>query len=249
MKNPLRSVLITTALLTFTAISFGQGKGKPSPTPTPTPVPTPIISMQLVHCSSIVDQIERDACHASNRVQADANRLYVHGQEGVSIALDSSSAGNIVINLQDSTRSSRLDFSEVVTFGNPQPSFSGPQLVKNGYYIFGALKAKTDSPCSADPICEFDYVTNMNGGGFTINKIYYRLQWNPDSVLTYINTAQSTSKVNVHYKKDATGESFTVTPILNENGYYLAGLQSEAKGKVMPGGQYNMPFSLVVKIN
>lgn len=217
--------------------------------PKPSPTPTPVITAQLVHCSSIVDVVERDACHAVNRVQSDVNRPYSNGQEGVTIGIDYANTGNLTMNLQDSSRFSRLDLSHMAVQGNPQPVWtSTPQLVKNGYFIHRFLDAKRLSGCSTASTCEYNFVTNMNGGGFTIDGIYYRLQWNPDSVLQYINAGQPTSKVNINYRKDATGETYTITPLLNEYGYYLAGLQAERRKSVWFAGQYNIPFTFVVTI-
>lgn len=87
----------------------------------------------------------------------------------------------------------------------------------------------------------------MNGG-FYINRVRYRFQWNPDSVLQYINWVEPTSNVNINYKRDETGQTWTVTPIQKENFHYLAGMQVEDKNKITFGGQYNMPFSLVVTV-
>jgi hypothetical protein len=217
-------------------VSAQPGARRPSPSPTPTP---PVISAQFVFCAA-----GDTACETANRVRQDVDRPMVNGQENVSIT----SSGEFRIAVGN--RSIMYDLRDRVHTGNPQPAWtSAPRLVKPGFVSPGVYSAKTLSGCSSEPTCEYNHVTTLNGGGFTIDRIYYRLQWNPDSILQYINWVEDTSYVNVNYRKDATGETYTITPIATFlGGPYLAGLQGEKGNNITFAGQYNLPFTLVVTV-
>lgn len=218
----------------------GNGKGKPSPTPTPTPV---VISAKFVFCAA-----GDTACETANRVRQDVDRPYVNGSEGVAISWNVGVSGDLTINLQNSQRTVIYDLRDRVHDGNPTPSWvSTPQNLKLHFNSHEAHTAKVMATC-VDGICEGNHITSLNGGGYTFDQTTYRTQWNPNSVQPYINFVEPTSYVNVHYYKDATGETWTLTPIQKDNGYYLAGLQGEKKRTVTFGGQYNMPFRLVVTV-
>ena len=243
------AIIIAIALSPLAAAAQ-KGKPKPSPTPTPVPVTT---SAKFADCSVIADEAERVACESSNRVRMDADRPYVDGQDGVAIAFYPGGSNDLTINLQTSQRTVIYDLREMVHMGSPQPSWtSTPQNLKLHFNVLKAYNAKLQAIC-VDGVCEGNYVTGMNGGGYTIDGITYRTQWNPGSAQPYINWVEPTSPVNVHYYKDATGETWTITPIQKDNGYYLAGLQGESgsgkKSSVTFGGQYNMPFTLTVQVN
>jgi hypothetical protein len=225
----------------------GNGKGKPSPSPTASPSPTPapvVISVRFVYCVA-----GDTACETANRVRQDVDRPYVNGSEGVAISWNVGVSGDLTINLLNSQRSAIYDYRDRVHDGNPTPSFvNSPQTLKLFFNALKAHRAKENATC-VDGICEGIYEGAMNGGGYTINKVTYRTQWNPGSAQPYINFVEPTSPVNVHYYKDATGETWTITPIQKSNGYYLAGLQGEKQPNTVTfGGQYNMPFALVVTV-
>jgi hypothetical protein len=242
MTRFIKIAIILTVALTPAAVA--AQKVKPSPTP------TQVITAQFGYCGGVVDPTERAACDAANRVQSDTAMPYINGQAGVAISFNVGVSGDLTINLQNSTRTARYDLRDMVYMGNPQPSWtSTPQNLKLHFNALKAYNAKLQATC-LDGICEGNYVTGMNGGAYTIDGVTYRTQWNPGSAQPYINWVEPTSPVNVHYYKDATGETWTITPIQKENGYYLAGLQGESgSGRNVVttfGGQYNMPFSLVV---
>ena len=178
----------------------------------------------------------------------DASTPYINGQQGVAIAFYPGGSNDLTINLQTSQRTVIYDLREMVHMGNPQPSWTGtPQNLKLHFNVLRAYNAKLQATCT-DGVCEGNYETGMNGGGYTIDGVTYRTQWNPGSAQPYINWVEDTSAVNVHYYKDATGETWTITPVQKENGYYMAGLQGEKRKTVTFGGQYNMPFTLIVQV-
>lgn len=231
----IRSIVLFAFTLALPIVVSAQGN-KPRPSPTPTP---PVISAKFNFCTT-----GDTACETANRVRMDVNRPLVNGQENVSIT----SSADIIIGVGN--RSLMYDLRDRVHDGNPQPAWtSAPRLVKPQIYVHDGYDARTLSGCSTEPTCEYNMVTAMNGGGFTIDRIYYRLQWNPDSLLQYINWVEDTSYVNVNYKKDATGETYTITPIAKFlGGPFLAGLQGERGNTITFGGQYNLPFTLVVTV-
>jgi hypothetical protein len=228
---------------TFFALSLSVYAQKGKPTPTPTSVTT----AAFVYCGGITNA-EPTECEAANRVRLEKDTPYVNGQDGVAISFNVGGSGDLTINLQNSKRSVIYDLRDVVHRGSPQPAWtSAPQNLKLHFNALKAYNAKLGATC-ADGICQGTYVTGMNGGGYTIDGVTYRTQWNPYSSQPYINLVEPTSPVNVHYYQDATGETWTITPIQKDNFYYLAGLQGEQKKTVTFGGQYNMPFVLVVTV-
>lgn len=239
-----RIVIVVTALLVLSTAAFAQKGGKPKPSPTPTPVPV-VVTAQFNHCVA-----GDTACETANRVRQDVNRAFTSGSEGVSIANATSSTGDIVIYLENSTRSVVYDLRDRVHDGNPQPTWTGtPQNFKVQFVLHDANLLKTYGSCASSSVCEENMVSAMNGG-FYIGKVRYRFQWNPGSVLQYINWVEPTSAVNINYKRDEGGQTWTVTPIETSpfSGRYLAGMQVEDRNRISFGGQYNMPFHLVISV-
>jgi hypothetical protein len=242
--------------LCFATFAQGNGNGngkppKPSPTPTPTPTPSPtptpapgsVISARFIYCAS-----GDTACEASNRVRQDQNSPWVNGSQGVTISFNVGVSGDLTINLMNSTRSVVYDLRDRVNDGNPTPSWVGtPQNLKLNFNSHEAYNAKLIASCS-NGICESNYQTTLNGGGYKIGQYTYRTQWNPLSMFSLINQPDITSFVNVHYYQDATGETWTITPLPNTHGHFLAGLMGEKGNTQQRNGQYNMPFRLVVTV-
>jgi hypothetical protein len=234
-----RIVTLIVAILTLPAIAAAQ-KAKPQPSPTPTPA---VITAQFNFCLA-----GDTACETANRVRQDVNRPYTNGSEGVWIANTTNSSRDIVIYLENSTRSVIYDLRDRVHTGNPQPTWtSSPQNFKVQFVVHDANLLKTTGQCATSSVCEANKTSAMNGG-FYIGRVRYRFQWNPGSVLQYINWVEPTSPVNINYRRDSTGQTWTITPIQKDNSYYLAGMQVEDGRNITFGGQYNMPFSLVIKV-
>jgi hypothetical protein len=239
MRNTALSLLV---VLIFVVDIAAQGNKPSRPTPSPTPPP---VTVTFNYC------VAGDfSCETANRVRNDLNRAYVDGSEGMAITFQTLSGSNdLTINFTNSTRTVTYDLTEMSASGNPTPAWvSQPAALKPAFNVFGAYNAKLQ--CGSAPTCDINYVTGMNGGGFTIDRIDYRLQWHPTSIQPYINTPEISSAVNVHYVKDANSEVFTVTPLPNsDSGRTIAGLQGETKRSVTPGGQYVMPFTLTVRLH
>ena len=107
----------------------------------------------------------------------------------------------------------------------------------------------------------------MNMGYINISgsRVTYSVLWNPET--TYdrpVNSPESTSFVNVNYQKSTTGkEVYTVTPLPNcatrANNFtcadgdvrrVIAGLEAaDSKGTKTSAGQYEVPFTLVIRAN
>lgn len=188
------------------------------------------------------------ACETSNRVRMDRNEPYVDGVDGVEAWINAGVSGDLL--LQMGSRQVTYDFRDIVNYGAPQPAWwsSTPVLTLTaGANVGNAWAAK--EMCGDEPVCDTIYITRMNGGGWNTgrNTPNNRLQWNPYSIQPYINTPDGTSPVQVRYIKDASGEMFVITPLLNANGHYLAGLQAEERKSITAAGQYNMPFILIAR--
>jgi hypothetical protein len=224
----------------FSTAALGQAlKGKPGPTPTPTPVPAQK-TVSFGYCAA-----GDVTCETANRLRNDANRAYADGTD-VAIAFQTGSGSNdITLNF---SRNVIYDFTYMAAAGNPTPTWvSQPQAVKPFINVLGGYNAKLQ--CGNAATCDINYVTGMNGGGFTIDRITYRVQWHPTSVQPYINTPEVSSAVNVHYVKDANGEVFTITPLPNTGtSRMIAGLQGETSRSITAGGQYVVPFTMTVKL-
>jgi hypothetical protein len=234
-----RALAFFVALFALPVLAAAQPR-KPAPSPTPTPK---VVTAQFGYCAA-----GDTVCEGTNRVRQDANRPFTNGSEGVSIANATSPSGDIVIYLDNSTRSVVYDLRDRVYTGNPQPTWtSTPQNFKVQFVLHDANAVKTMGDCATMAVCEANLVSAMNGG-FYIGKVRYRFQWNPGSVLQYINWVVPTSPVNINYKRDATGETWTLTPVQNASFQHLAGMQVEDRNNISFGGQYNMPFNLTVKV-
>ena len=242
-KIQLTSIVILVAILSN--LSFAQGKksgggGGGS-------VTNPGAVVTFGYCATPGDT----ACETANRVRSDQNKPYTNGSEGVSAVFNEiSGSHDLTIGLTTANRTIVYDFREMATAGNPIPTWIGtPQVVKPYMNVLHAYNAKLLSGCSTLSDCESDYVTALNGGQFTIDRVNYVLQWNPISNQPYVNTAQQTSAVNVHYHKGADGETFTVTPLPNTNtSSYIAGLQGQSGKSTTAAGQYAMGFTMTVKL-
>lgn len=189
------------------------------------------------------------ACETANRARMDINAPYVDGQDGVDAQFHVGVSGDLTV--ATGSRFVTYDLSHVVNFGAPQPDwwYSNPvQNVSVHFNVGNAWAAKEQ--CGSAPTCDEHYVTRFNAGNWDMgrNTPTNRLQFNPNSIFTYINTPDTTSWVDVHYVKTADDEVWVITPLPNAGGYYLAGLESGLKRTVTASGQYNMPFTLVVRL-
>jgi hypothetical protein len=242
MSKSFRAATFVIIIIALSTAAYSQKGKPPKPSPTPTPTP-PVVRATFNYCTA-----GDTACQSANRVRMDVDRPYTSGQEGVSIAGATGTTGDIVIYLGDSTRSVVYDLRDVVHTGNPQPTWtSTPQNFKVQFVLHDANLLKTAGACATSAVCEANMVSALNGG-FYIGRVRYRFQWNPWSVLEYINSVEDTSPVNIYYTRDASGQTWTVTPIETVSGRYLAGMQVEDRNRITFGGQYNMPFRMVITV-
>jgi hypothetical protein len=234
----MKKINLLLLVLAFGLNLFAQNKQR-------TQITDPSVKASFVYCTP-----GDTACESSNRARQDlANTPYTDGQNGVIAVFNLvSGSDDLTINLNTAQRTVHYDFREIAAFGNPQPTwwYSSPQQdVKAFINVLGAYNAKLQ--CGTAATCDINYVTGMNGGGFSISRTDYRLQWHPTSTQPYINTPETTSAVNVHYTKDANGEVFTITPLPNANtSRAIAGLQATTGKVITAAGQYVMPFTLTV---
>jgi hypothetical protein len=236
MRNVVFSVIL--ALTVSVTISTAQNIRGAKPTPSPSSLKT----VTFGYC--IAGDLD---CESANRVRNDVNRPYVDGTD-VAITFQTGSGSNdITLNF---SRSVIYDLTYMAAAGDPTPTWvSQPQAVKPGIDVLGGYNAKLQ--CGSAPTCDINYLTSMNGGGFAIDRINYRVQWHPGSMQPYINTPETTSAVNVHYIKDSTQEVFIITPLPNpDTSRVIAGLQGETNSKnITAGGQYVMPFTMTLRLN
>jgi hypothetical protein len=219
-------------------------------------VTNPGVKAEFVFCASLTTPEEIAACEANNRVRQDkAGAPYVDGAEGVSAVFNLvSGSKDLTINLITSQRSVWLDFRNVSYYGNPHPAWwtTAPQQnVKAFFNVLGAYKAKEQCLADGTPTCNITFPTRMNAGNWRAAgyNTDYALQWNPTSVQPYINTPEKTSAVNVNYIKDAAGEVFIITPVLNiSSSRIIAGLQGSQSRTTTAAGQYEMPFTMTVRL-
>jgi hypothetical protein len=192
-------------------------------------------------------------CLSGNRVRQDlAGNPFTDGLNGVSAVFNlGSGSRDLTINLITSQRSVVFDFSVVTDAGTTPPAWilSAPvQAVKPSINVLGAHNAK--ELCGSAAACNINYQTRMNAGlwkadGYT--SVTHALLWNPAASGRPVNAPQPSVPVNVNYVKDATGEVFVITPIPNNAGQSIAGLESSSRKSATSAGQYDMPFTLTVK--
>jgi hypothetical protein len=234
----MRTIKFLIVVLTFASATFAQVSKAST-------VTNPGVKAEFVFCAA-----GDTACENGNRARQDkANSPYIDALDGVSAVFNLVSGSNdLTVNLNNAKRTVHYDFREIAAFGNPQPAwwYSAPQQDLNAFInVLGAYNAKLQ--CGGAATCDINYITGMNGGGFTISRVSYALQWHPASTQPYINTPETTSPVNVHYVKDAAGEVFTITPLPNANtSRSIAGLQGTSGKTASASGQYVMPFTLTV---
>lgn len=192
-------------------------------------------------------------CKFANRVRNDIATPYANGVNGVSAVFFASGSRDLVIQLNSSTRSVLFDFANVTSpTGAPSWAINSPeQLVKPNFNVFEAYYAK--ERCTPTPgDCSYSHITRMNAGLWKVTSLSnttYALLWNPTAAPTRpVNSPQPTVPVNVHYSRIGSDEVFTITPIPNGAGQSIAGLEVTARNSVSAGGQYNMPFTLTVRL-
>ena len=238
MPKTLFTLLATAFLISM--IAYGQG-GKPPK------VTNPVVRAEFVHCGGNTD------CETANRVQQDvAGSPYIHGVDGVSAEFNlASGSRDLTINMLTSQRRAALDFRLMVNAGTSTPTwlFNSPrQTVKVFINVLGAYYAKETCP-PANSTCDYQARMNMGGWGVSGDNATYALSWNPTAVNRPVNSPDATSYVNVHYvRDDGSGrEVFIITPIPNNEGFALAGLESTLRKTVTGVGQFDMPFTLSVR--
>lgn len=239
MTNALFALL--TILFLAQTFSYAQKGGKPPG------VTNPVVQAEFVQCGGDPN------CDSVNRVQQDiAGSPYVHGVDGVSAEFNlASGSRDLTINMLTSHRAAVLDFSVMVNSGSVAPAWlmSSPrQTLKVFINVLGAYYAKQNCPAE-NATC--DYQARMNIGGWKVSgdNSTYALLWNPTAVNRPVNSPDTTSYVNVHYIRDEGNgsEAFVITPIPNDEGYALAGLESTLRKTVAGVGQFDMPFMLTVR--
>jgi hypothetical protein len=212
------------------------------------PVSNPAVRAKFVFCAS-----GDVSCTAGNRVRNDTTDEYVNGDDGVSAVFNvGSGSQDLTINLITSSRSVWFDFSNVYKFYNNAgvyviPSwFATPQNVKPHFNVLKAYNAKLNC---ATPATGCNYRTAMNTGGWSVDRIEYALQWNPESTFkAVVNEQGPTSYVNVHYQNNGSGDVYTITPIPTETtAQVVSGLAKTVRKTTSNAGQYFMPFTLVVR--
>ena len=229
------------AALAALALATNASSQKP---PTAT---NPGVTAQFASCAA-----DDANCKFANRVRNDIATPYANGVNGVSAVFFVSGSRDLVIQLNNSTRSALFDFANVTSSGGaPGWALSSPeQLVKPNFNVFGAYYARENCvPTPGD--CSKDYVTRMNAGLWQVSGVSnttYALLWNPTATTRPVNSPQPTVPVNVHYSRTGTNEVFVITPVPNGVGQSIAGLEVTKGRSVTGGGQYNMPFTLTVRL-
>jgi hypothetical protein len=215
---------------------------------------TQTLNAQAVKAEFVFCATGDSVCESNNRVRQDrANSPYIDGVDDVTAVFALNGGDDLVIQL-GRTRRLKLDLRDIAHYGNPHPSWwtSAPQQIVNpGINVDQALQAKKRCVPDAAGNCEYNFVTRMNCGIWYAagdRKTQYRLQWNPTSIFTFINTPETTSQVNVRYVRDGSGEVFIITPLPNTaSGRIIAGVQSTSNRTDRSAGQYVMPFKLTVR--
>jgi len=240
MKNLKLLVLLITIAAT-PIYPFAQGNKPPKVTN-----PGPIV--KFGYCATAPDPI---ACGQANRIRSDYDVPYTNGTDGVSAVFNLVSGSNdLTVGLNLSRRSVWFDFTDRVAGSAASPGWWSTTKVQNVQPYFNVLKAYTAKElCTADP-CEVDFVTAMNAGAWKVSgsNSDYAAFWNPGAVGRPVNSPETSSTVNVHYHKLGTEESFTITPIANNHGLIVDGLEATDKRNVTSAGQYVMPFTITVTL-
>jgi len=237
----MKKSLFIAVLAALSLVSTGSSQKPPKAT-------NPGVTAQFVYCAPT------DICDKpANRVRNDIATPYANGVNGVSAVFFASGSRDLVIQLDASTRTALFDFANVTSPGGaPDWALSSPeQLVKPNFNVLGAYYAKENCvPTPGD--CSNDYLTRMNAGLWKVsgvNNTTYALLWNPTADSTRpVNSPQPTVPVNVHYSRMGTDEFFVITPVPNLAGQSIAGLEATRGRSVTGGGQYNMPFTLTVRL-
>lgn len=212
-------------------------------------VTNPGATVEFVHC------VTDDApCETANRVRNDiANLPYINGVGGVSAVFNLvSGSKDLTFSFSNSTRFIRFDFRDQTYLGGaPAWWYTAPQQnVKPFANVLGAYSAKEQ--CGSAAACDINYPTRMNAGNWKVSgsNDTYALLWNPTAAATRpVNSPETTSPVNVNYIKDTNGERFIITPLPNAtSSRIIAGLEKTSGRTVSGAGQYQMPFTMTVKI-
>lgn len=239
MKKSILTAAIMAVILVATAISQNAQR--------PAKITNPGAIAEFGFCAA-----NDSTCESGNRVRQDiAGSPYVNGVNGVNAVFNLvSGSRDLTIGLNLSQRSVHFDF-RVATSTGSQPAwwFTAPQQnVKPYFNVLGAYYAKEQ--CGSAPICDNNYVTRMNAGLWSVSgdNASYALLWNPEATTRPVNSPSPTVHVNVHYVKDGSGEVFTITPLPNLSGQSVSGLESTVRKSVTGAGQYDMPFTLTVRL-
>jgi len=213
-----------------------------------TKVVNPGAVVKFGYCAAAPDPA---ACEISNRVRNDFDYPYTNGADGVDAVFNLvSGSKDLTVGLVTSQRSLWLDFSDRVAESAAAPPWWSTAKVQNVKPFFNVLKAyRAKELCASDP-CEVDFLTALNVGNWRAmgSTVDYALLWNPGATTRPVNSPQASSAVNVHYHKSGFEESFTITPIANNNGLVVAGLESTVRKSVTSAGQYIMPFTMTVTL-
>jgi hypothetical protein len=213
-----------------------------------TKVVNPGAVVKFGYCAAAPDPA---ACETSDRVRNDFDYPYTNGAEGVSAVFNLvSGSKDLTVGLVTSQRSLWLDFTDHVVGSADAPSWWLAAKSQNVKPFFNVLKAyRAKELCASDP-CDVDFVTALNVGNWRASgsNVDYALLWNPGATARPVNSPETSSAVNVHYHKAGIDESFTITPIANNNGLVVAGLESTVRRSVTSAGQYIMPFTMTVTL-
>jgi len=218
----------------------------------PTKVTNPGAIVTFGYCAADPDPA---LCATQNRVRNDYAYPYTNGQDGVSAVFNLvSGSRDLTVGLNLSRRAVTFDFTDHVA-GSATPAWWSANKVLTVQPYFNVLKAyyAKENCTTPDPITgnyDCDLVTAMNAGQWTApgSNATMAAFWNPAATTRPVNSPETTSRVNVHYHKDSASESFTVTPIVNNNGLIVAGVEANDKRTVSSAGQYIMPFTMAVTL-
>ncbi|MEO6052188.1 MAG: hypothetical protein ABIP78_12780 [Pyrinomonadaceae bacterium] len=240
MKKQILAVL--SMIITVLSVNFAaQGKK-------PITITNPGAIVTFAYCFTAPDPA---ACETANRVRNDYAYPYTNGSDGVSAVFNLvSGSKDLTIGLTTSQRSVWFDFTDRVAASTGTPAWWSTTKVQNVKPYLNVLKAYTAKElCTTDP-CEVDFVTAMNAGQWSISgyTTSYALLWNPGAVSRPVNSPETTSRVNVHYHRNGPEHVFTITPLVNNHGLIVAGLEATERKSVTSAGQYIMPFTMTVTL-
>lgn len=247
MMKKLTIILTIAICLGITTNTFAQ-KGKPTSSPN----------------VFVTAEFSTSTNGIINKVTMDNPAVpYQHNVDGVSAQFYVSGTRDLVIQLTNSSRYTVFDLSQTTSSINAPNWISTPQWFRPGMNILEAYRAKENCQPVAG-IYDCNFVTRMNAGYLNVSgdSATYALLWNPETTNSRpVNSPENTSFVNVNYYKGSNGqEVFTITPLPNcatrSNNFtcgenevkrVIAGLEKTKGRNVSGAGQYEMPFTLVVR--